>query len=325
MGIYLAEVTKIKNSGGVLAIYKKYGLLIILIVLVLVMAIVRSNFVSLSNIRNMLRQLSLNGILALGMAFVILTGGIDLSVGSIVGLSGIVAALIAQHHDLPPIVAILGACLVGIIAGMANGVITAVLEVPAFITTLGTLSIFKGISFVLTNARPVSTLSEQFLYIGKGYVAGIPIAVIVLVVVYLMGLFILHRTKFGRYVYAIGGNETAAIVSGLKTRTIKAAVFTLSGLASGIAAVILTSRVSSGLPQAGEGYELDAIAAVVIGGVSLTGGEGRLWGVFVGVLILGVINNALDLLTVSAYYQWIIKGSIIILAVLIDRKTKKEN
>ncbi len=303
--------------------YKKYALVLLMILFIIVLSIIKPNYASRQNLINILRQVSINGLIAIGMTFVIISGGIDLSVGSIAGVGGIVGALLAQGQSANPAVAIIVGCLVGILLGLINGIIIAYVGVPPFIECLGMMSVARGIAYLLTNAHPVNGLCSGFLAIGKGYFCGIPIPVIIMIVLFLIALFVLYKTKFGRYIYAIGGNEEAALVSGLKVKVIKVSVYAIIGFCSALAGMILTARVGSGLAVSGEGYEMDAIAAVVIGGASLNGGEGSLWGTALGILLLGIINNGLDMLSVSSYWQLVIKGIIIVLSVTLDIQTKK--
>jgi len=305
--------------------FTKYGIVVALCLIVTVLSIISPAFLDISNILNVLRQISINGFLAIGVTFVILTGGIDLSVGAIVAFAGVVAASVAKTPGNPTILAIGIGLLAGLMLGLINGLVIAKWNMAPFIVTLGMMSAARGLTFVYSDGRPIPGLSEGFLRFGAGYILGIPTPVVFLMVVYIIGTIILYRTKLGRYIYAVGGNELAAIISGLKVRRIKVAVYAISGLLAGLAGVVLTSRVTSGLPQAGQSYELDAIAAVVIGGTSLSGGKGKLWGTVVGFLLIGVINNGLDLLNVSSFYQLIVKGLIIVIAVMIDTEANKIN
>ncbi|MGI5848669.1 MAG: ABC transporter permease [Christensenellales bacterium] len=314
------EIKKVSRAE----IYKKYGLVAFLVIIIIALSIVKPNFATYNNIMNVLRQISINGLLAIGMTYVILLAGIDLSLGSIVGFAGIVTAILAKNHEMTIVVPIVVGILAGGVIGLINGLLISYVRVPAFIQTLGMLSIARGLTYVMSNAKPVNGLSKDFLAMGSGYWFGVPIPVIILIIVFAIMLFILYKTKFGRYVYAIGGNEDAALVSGLKVRPLKVVVYAISGLLAGLAGVVLTSRVSAGLAVSGEGYELDAVAAAVIGGTSLMGGEGSLWGTALGFLLIGILNNGLDLLNVSSYYQLIVKGAIIILSVVLDVQTKKE-
>ncbi len=298
--------------------FEKFATLIGLLVVILIFSILKPKFLDINNIFNLLRQASINGLLALGMTFVVLTGGIDLSVGSILGASGIFAALVAQNQGIPWFVAVLIGLGVGLILGTINGVVVSWLKVPAFVATLGMLTVARGITYLASNAQPVPGLSEGFLKIGGGSVGIIPIPVVILVVVFIICSIILYWTKYGRYIYGVGGNARAARVSGINVKKITCSAYMIAGILAGLAGVVLTSRVSSGLAMAGQNYETDAIAAVVMGGTSLAGGKGRLWGTLIGVLIIAVLNNGLDMMAVSSYWQLIIKGIIIVAAVMMD-------
>ena len=297
-----------------------YMLIFIVIGLGVILSFISSNFLTVTNLLNVVRQIAVNGILAIGMTIVCLTGGIDLSVGSIVAFSGIIAAGMLRDTGYPIIIIVLAAIVVGAVCGLYNGYFVAYWNAAPFVVTLSMMTIARGMTYVYSDGRPISNLRTEFLTIGKGSIAGIPIPTLILVVVFILGSIMLTNLKFGRYVYAVGGNENAAMVSGINVKRIKMMVYVLSGIACGIAAIILTARVSAGLPQAGESYELDAIAATVIGGTSLSGGRGRLWGTIVGAVLLGIVNNGLDLLNVSSFYQQIVKGLIILGAILIDSK-----
>lgn len=298
--------------------FEKFATLIGLLVVILIFSLLKPKFLDINNIFNLLRQASINGLLAIGMTFVILTGGIDLSVGSILGASGIFAALVAQNQDIPWVVAVLVGLAVGLLLGTINGVVVSWLKVPAFVATLGMLSVARGVTYLASNAQPVPGLSEGFLKIGGGSVGIIPIPVIILAVVFIICTIILYWTKYGRYIYGVGGNAKAARVSGINVKKITCSAYMVAGVLAGLAGVVLTSRVSSGLAMAGQNYETDAIAAVVMGGTSLTGGKGRLWGTLIGVLLIAALNNGLDMMAVSSYWQLIIKGMIIVAAVIID-------
>jgi ribose/xylose/arabinose/galactoside ABC-type transport system permease subunit len=298
----------------------KYGIYIAFLLMCVVLSFATDAFLTTNNILNVLRQISINGIIAVGMTFVIITGGIDLSVGSIVGLASVVAASFAHPDTYPLFVPILAGLLVGLLCGGVNGILIARWKVAPFIVTLGMMTAARGMTMVYTNGRPVINLSDGYNFVGGGYIVGIPLPVIILILVALIGFFVLKYTKFGRHVYAVGGNEHSANVSGVRVKPVKVAVYCIVGLAAGLAGIVLSSRVMSGSPVLGTGYELDAIAAVVIGGTSLFGGVGSIVGTLVGVLIIGTMNNGLDLLNVSSYYQQVAKGVIIILAVLLDKK-----
>lgn len=297
-----------------------YMLIFIVIGLGIILSVISGNFLTGTNLLNVLRQISINGILAIGMTIVCLTGGIDLSVGSIVAFSGIIAAGLLRDKEYPIALIVLIAIAIGGLLGLYNGYFVAYWNAAPFVVTLSMMTIARGMTYVYSTGRPISNLPTEFLAIGKGSIAGVPVPTIILIIVFILASVMLTKLKFGRYVYAVGGNENAAMVSGINVKRIKMMVYVLSGIACGIAAIILTARVSAGLPTAGESYELDAIAATVIGGTSLSGGRGRLWGTIVGAILLGIVNNGLDLMNVSSFYQQIVKGLIILGAILIDSK-----
>lgn len=300
----------------------KYGIFIAFALLVILMGIISPPFFTPSNIINILRQTSVNGIIAVGMTFIIITGGIDLSVGSLLALSAVIATSFAHPDEWPLIVPVCLGLLVGLAGGMVNGILIAKKRMAPFIVTLGMMTVARGLALVYTNGRPVINLSDGYNKIGGGYFAGIPIPVLVFVAIVAIGAFLLHYTRFGRYTFAVGGNELAAKVSGIKTDKVKISMYAITGALAGLAGVVLSSRVMSGSASTGQGYELDAIAAVVIGGTSLSGGIGTIAGTVVGALIIGVMNNGLDLMNVSSYWQLIAKGLIIVLAVMLDKKNK---
>ena len=303
----------------------KFQSLIGLIVFSVIVAFINSRFMTTSNILNILRQTSINAVIATGMTFVILTGGIDLSVGSILGFSGAVAAMMLAS-GVDSIIAIPVALIVGLVVGALNGVLISKGKLQPFIVTLATMTMLRGATLVFTDGKPIGTgfeaNSKLFAWFGNGYVLGITVPIIVIIVTFLVALFVLTQTKIGRYVYALGGNEEATKLSGISTDKVKIFVYAISGMMAALAGIIITSRLSSAQPTAGSGYELDAIAAVVLGGTSLAGGTGTIVGTMIGALIIGVLNNALNLMDVSSYFQMLAKGSVILLAVLLDRKNK---
>ncbi len=303
----------------------KYMMAMLLVLIIIAMSILRPEFLSGENLLNILRQISVNAILAFGMTFVIITGGIDLSVGSLLAVSGVFAAGLIKNGA-----GILPACAIGILAagllGFLNGLTISKLKVPPFVITLAMMTIGRGIAYVHTDGRPIVDLDESFLVLGRGkFLDVIPWPIIVMLLVMGIMALLLYKTKYGRYVYALGGNEEAARVSGIKINKIKTIVYTVNGLLAGLAGIVLASRINSGQPQAGVSYELDAIAAVVIGGTSLSGGVGSIHGTLLGALIIGVINNSLNLLGVNQYYQMIIKGLVIAFAVIVDVASTKKN
>jgi putative xylitol transport system permease protein len=298
---------------------QQYGIILAFVVLCVILAFSNEYFLTPKNILNVVRQTSINGILALGMTLVILTGGIDLSVGSTLALAGIVAASMVRglHAENAALAAAAGLA-VGAGVGLVNGLLVARLAVPPFVATLGMLSIGRGLTYIYSNGMPIPNLSKNFLWIGQGDITGIPIPIFFFLGVFVVLWVVLNKTTYGRYIYAVGGNEKGAKTAGIATKAIIVSVYVLCGIFAALAGLILTARTTSGLPQAGVSYELDAIAAVVIGGTSLSGGVGTIQGTLIGALIIGVINNGLDLLGVSSFYQQVVKGVIIIIAVLLD-------
>ncbi|ADT89384.1 ribose ABC transporter permease [Vibrio sp. Vb2880] len=323
------SMTNPTQTGGRKLLSKEWLIeqksLIALLFLIVVVSFLNPNFFTFDNLMNILRQTSVNAIIAVGMTLVILTAGIDLSVGSVLALCGAFAAsLIAM--EVPVLVAVPTALLAGAVLGGISGIIIAKGKVQAFIATLVTMTLLRGVTMVYTDGRPISTgftdTADAFAWFGTGYALGIPVPVWIMVVVFAAAWYLLNHTRFGRYVYALGGNESATRLSGINVDRVKIGVYAICGLLSALAGIIVTSRLSSAQPTAGMGYELDAIAAVVLGGTSLMGGKGRIMGTLIGALIIGFLNNALNLLDVSSYYQMIAKAVVILLAVLVDNKNK---
>lgn len=300
-----------------------YGIYLAFVIIVAILSLSNESFFTVRNGLNVLRQVSINGILAIGVTFVIITGGIDLSLGSILALAGVVATSFAHPDQYPLIVPIILGIIVGGICGLVNGSLVAYSKVTPFIVTLGLMTIARGAALIYSNGRPIIDLSNEFQYIGQGDLIGVPVPIFIYLFIILLGYIILHKSKFGRYIFATGGNEMAAIVSGLNVQKVKLLVYTFSGLCCGLGGIILAARTNCGAPNAGDGYELDAIAASVIGGTSLSGGRGSVIGAVIGTLIIGVINNGLDILNVSSYIQLIVKGAIIIGAVWLDQVNSK--
>jgi len=301
---------------------RQMGTLIGLLVLMIFFWILSPHFLTVPNLLNVAQQTAINAIIAVGLTFVIITAGIDLSVGSIMAFSGVVLASILGT-GLPIPLAISAGLLIGLACGSINGILIAYGKLPPFIATLGMMSVARGAALMYTNGRPISGFSNDFRFLANGEIFSIPISIIIMVLVYLIAHFILTKTKLGRYVYAIGGNEEAAWLSGINVKFYKIIVYGICGMLSGLAAVILTARLNSAQPIAGIMYELDAIAATVIGGTSLVGGEGRVFGTLIGALIMGVLRNGLNLLGVSSFLQQTIIGSVIIIAVLVDMTLKR--
>ena len=302
---------------------RQFGTLIGLAVLCAVLWILTPYFLTVSNLLNVAEQTSINAIVAVGMTFVILSAGIDLSVGSIVAFSGVILG-IALRAGQPIAAAIAAALAVGAMCGLGNGLLVTLGGLPPFIVTLGTMSIARGAALLVTEGRPISGFTASFRVLATGRAGFVPAPVIATAAVYLVAHVALTRTRFGRYVYAIGGNEEATRLSGVAVRFHKTMIYVVSGVMSAIAAVILTARLNSAQPIAGMMYELDAIAATVIGGTSLMGGEGTLGGTLVGALIMGVLRNGLNLLGVSSFLQQIVIGGVIVVAVLLDTVLKRK-
>jgi ribose transport system permease protein len=296
----------------------RYGILLAFLVLAGALALLSPSFLAASNLLNVLRQISVNALLAYGMTAVILCAGIDLSVGSVLAVSGALAAGLAVA-GWPAPAAMAAALLAGAAMGLVNGLFVAVFRIAPFIATLGGLTIFRGVALVYTDGRPITGLPDAFDDLGNGVAAGIPVPVWVMLAFLGLTWFLLRLTSLGRAVYAVGGNEEAARLSGLPVVRTKLLVYGYAGLASALGGLVLTGRLNSAQPTAGTGFELDAIAAVVVGGTSLSGGRGTVLGTFLGAAIIGVLNNGMNLLDVSAFYQQIVKGGVILAALLIDR------
>ena len=305
------------------------GIMIALLVLGLFLSvnpITSGSFLTTKNIFNVLRQISSNLFLACGMTVVIILGGIDLSVGSIIALSGCIAAGCVSRYNLPIGIAIIAGILIGLLVGAFNGFVISKTTIPAFIVTLATMNIVKGFAYVYTGGSPVRVVTKEWQFIGAGYIGSVPTPVVILVIVLIITGLIMNKTKLGRHIYAVGGNAQAAEFSGIKVARVKFLVHTFSGIMAGLAGVVLASRMYSGQPTAGDGAEMDAIAAVVVGGTSMAGGSGKIGGTIIGGLIIGVLNNGLNLLNVNSFWQYVVKGAVILLAVFIDYlKNKKAN
>ena len=300
----------------------KYKSLLAFFVLCIIISVITPRFLTVANITNVLTQVSVNAVIAIGMTFVILTGGIDLSVGSILAIAGALAASVIKTNG-NVFLAVIAAVLVGGAIGIINGLLVSKGKVQAFIVTLASMTIFRGITYVYTNGTPISGLNSGFGAIGNKKLGILPVPVLITAVAVLIAYYLLSQTRFGRYLYALGGNEDSARLSGINTDRIKTWVYVVSGITAAISGVIITSRIGSASPNAGSGFELDAIAAVVIGGTSLSGGEGSVIGTIIGALIIGVLNNGLNLMNVSPFYQSIVKGLVILIAVLLDKKSSK--
>lgn len=293
------------------------SMLIALVAIILLFTFMTPNFLTRNNMFNVLRQISSNTIIAIGMTFVLLTGGIDLSVGSIIAVTNCVS-ICMMVAGVPIPAAIVIGLLLGSIVGLLNGVIIAKLHIPAFIMTLAMMQIARGAAYLSTDGKPVRFSNDSFSLIGNGYVGMVPVPVIIMIVCIIIFAFILHKSKFGVYIYAVGGNREAARFSGIDISKIEIGVYTICGILAGLAGMILSSRMLSAQPTSGDGAEMDAIAAAVLGGTSLSGGAGSIAGTVIGALFIGVLNNGLNIIGVSSYWQEVIKGVVIIIAVLVD-------
>ncbi|NLL79843.1 MAG: ABC transporter permease [Clostridiales bacterium] len=312
--------TYFKDNLGIIAAF------LVLCIFLSVNPETRSSFFTTKNLFNVLRQISTNLYLACGMTMVIILGGIDLSVGSIIALSGCIAAGCVSRYNMPIAVAILIGLLVGLAVGMFNGLVISKTTIPPFIVTLATMNIAKGFAYVYTGGSPVRVVTKEWQFIGAGYIGPFPTPVVILILVLIITAILMNKTKLGRHMYAVGGNQQAAEFSGINVAKVKFCIHAFSGLMAGLAGIVLASRMYSGQPTAGDGAEMDAIAAVVVGGTSMAGGSGKIGGTIIGGLIIGVLNNGLNLLNVNSFWQYVVKGVVILLAVFLDyirnKKTK---
>ncbi|MCF0063946.1 ABC transporter permease [Dyadobacter chenwenxiniae] len=313
------------NSSSRFKALNQYGIFLAFALICIALALSTPRFFTVPNLMIIGTQVSINALLAFGVTFVIITGGIDLSLGSMVAVAGVTAAMFAHPDTYPLLVPLLTGLAAGVLFGAFNGFVIIKSKVPPFIVTLGTMTIGRGLALILSKGRPVSNLSDTFNFIGGGNVFGIPFPIIILIIAFIVCSVILNKTVLGRYMYAVGGNEQAARASGINVSNVKMWVYTLCGLLSAVGGILLTSRITTGQPNAGAGFELDAIAAAIIGGTSTSGGTGTMTGTLIGALLIGVISNSLDLLNVTSYYQQVVMGIIIIGAVVLDSMGKKDH
>lgn len=302
----------------VVDVFKSRIIYVFLLVMIIFFSIASSNFLTVRNLMNVIKQVAIYGIASVGMTYVILLGGIDLSIGSIISLVNIIAAYVMVNLGMNPIAAILIALLTGTVIGLINGVIIAELKMPELIVTFASQTIFAGLAYIICNGTPISRFPDSFLSIGQGYAGIIPVPVIIMIIIFAIGWFISEKTYFGRYFYALGGNEEAAQLSGIDVKKVKYLVYSLSGFFAGLAGLVMLARANTGQPNAGVGYEFDVITCVVLGGVSTTGGSGKMSNVIAGVMIIGVLQNGMVLLNVSSYMQMVVKGIILLIAVGAD-------
>ena len=306
-------------------IKQNLGILIGFLVLLVFLSIFAENFLTWGNIVNLMRSVSTNAILAIGVMLSIMLAGIDLTCGALVALSGVVAVLSLNNFGMPLPVALFAGIIIGLVIGLVNGLVIAYTGIHPFVVTLAMQSICRGAAYLAAGGQPVTARNTAFTQLGNGYLGPIPLPVIYMLVLFFLLYLLLNKTRLGRHIYALGGNPTAAKYSGINVIKVKVFVWAISGLLAAFAGVVLASRMSSGQPTAGVGYETDAIAAAVIGGTSMYGGVGRTGGVFIGVLIIGMISNGLNLLHVNSFWQYVIKGIIIIVAVYFDMRKNKGN
>lgn len=309
-----------------LDIYSKYGIILILILIMAFLTIrTGGTFIGKKNLLNILKQIACIGVLACGQTAVIIAGGMDLSVGSIVSLVSVLVASTAHPGDFPLIVPIMVGLLTGLVCGLINGLAVAKLKIPPFIVTMSTMTIFAGIALLITKGTPINHFSDAFNFIGGGKLLGIPAPIFVLLLVVLLSWFLMRKTTLGYHIISVGGNENAAKMAGINTVFTKIVAYSFCGLMSGVGGILLTSRVQSGLANLGDGLQMEAIAAAVIGGTSLSGGKGNVLYTIVGACIIGVINNGMDLLRVNMYWQDIVSGIVIMLAVFLDIQKNRSN
>jgi ribose transport system permease protein len=321
--------TSLANLGEKIgSTMRKYAPLMILIFLVILFSFVSPNFLTVYNIRILVRQVSFAAISAVGIMFVMIGGGIDLSIGSQIVFTNIVLAIMMADWHIPLIIAIPITLVLGTVLGLFNGFLSNKLKIHPLIITLGTASIYKGIGYIIANSRNIMGFPDSFRWFGQGYIGPIPVPIVIMIVVALIGSFILTKTYFGRYVFAMGGNQEAARLAGVNTKGMKLILFAMCGFISAITSVLLLSRVFAGQVSTGQGIEFDCLTAALLGGVSFIGGEGTVFGLITGVLIIGVLNNAMQLASFPDFYQLVVKGAVLLLAVAFDvyqkgRRTKE--
>lgn len=296
----------------------QYGIVAILIILIAIFSYGHANFLTVSNFLNIIRQITVLTIITIGMSLVLIAGGIDLSVGAQLSFIGVVTATLFTKYNVDPMLScVLGVALATFV-GLLNGLFISTTRVPPLIATLAMQQILTGLGYIISRGRPIYGLPESVKFIGQGYLGGVPFPPIIMVVCIIFGVFILNKTYLGRSFYVIGNNEEVGRLSGIKTKRAKTIAFALCGMLTGIAAIIMMSRINSGSPTVGKGFEMDVLTAAVLGGVSVSGGEGKLFGAIIGALIIGVLSNGLIIMNVGEYYQLVIKGVVLAIAVAFD-------
>lgn len=307
--------------GKIKGFFREYAIIYAVLALIVILSFASPNFFQVSNFVNVLRQISMIAILAVGIFFVMVGAGIDISIGAIVGLTGVLFAMFMVNYGIPPVLAFVFTALVGLGIGIVNGLMVAKLSIPAMIATLATQSVCRGMTYVITGAYPISGLPEEVSFLGRGYVGGLewlPWPVFIMVIVAVLAHIVSERTKFGRSVYAIGGNPEAAHLSGIKHKKVEITTYVICGGLAALAGMILTSRMDSGQPNGGLTWEFEAITAAVIGGVSITGGRGKVLGALLGAILVGLLTNGMTLLNVNSYYQQVVKGVVMVVAIAFD-------
>ncbi|MDF3129182.1 ABC transporter permease [Kiritimatiellaeota bacterium B1221] len=314
----MGHLENLKGAAKAVNFAKRNGIYIVLLVLIGFFAFATENFLVSHNLMNVARQVSMLGIASVGFAFVLLLGGIDLSVGSVITLVNVVCGWLLVNQGMNPVLAVVLTVIMATLIGFANGWIIANIQMPPLIVTLAMMIIIEGIAFLISKGVPIYGFPESFAVIGQGYIGPIPVPVVIMIVILSIGAFILNKTYFGRYFYALGGNEEAAKLSGIKVKNVKYLVYSLSGFFAGIAGIVILSRTNSATSNVGEGMELEILTACVLGGISVTGGVGRISNIVAGVLILGVLSNGMVLMNVTEFTQMVIKGSVLLIAVAFD-------
>jgi len=312
------------NANNIKNILGNYGIIFVLIALVIIFSSLSPRFLMTDNIFNILRQVSIVGIISVGMTFVMITGGIDLSCGSIAGAACVGAAILMTEYNMNPVLACVLMCILGVVIGIANAYFISYLSVPPFIATLGMMTSVRGIAYIVTGGLPVFGFNRAFTVLGQGYIGVIPIPVIIMAIVFVIGYIFLSQTRVGRHIYGVGGNEEVARLSGVNVKKVKLLVYSVSGFMSALAGVVLLARINSGQPNAGTGYEMDVITGVVLGGVSMSGGQGRIGMVIIGVMIMGILTNGMTMLSINEYIQQFVKGLVLIGAVAFDNFIKSQ-
>ena len=306
------------------SIFRKYGIIIVLAVLIFAFGIGNKLFFTVSNFINIIRQISILGIITIGMSFVLISGGIDLSVGSQLSFIGVVTATMFTKYNISPLLACFIGIFIATLVGTMNGVFIANTKVPPLIATLAMQQILLGLGYIISKGKPIYGLTQSVKFIGQGHIGPIPTPIIILIIFIVIGSFVLNKTYLGRYFYAIGSNDEVARLSGINVKLVRTLAYAMCGFLSGIAAIIMMSRINSGSPTVGSGFEMDVLTAAVLGGVSVSGGEGKIFGAMVGALIIGVLSNGLIIMNVSEYYQMVIKGLVLACAIAFDSVNNKK-